>query len=70
MTGLVSFAALVVYLSEVGELQVREWEMQAKRLFLAAALRGVEKPAHSKLEALVSYILRKRYVDLEATSVH
>ena len=43
----------MVYVDEMHELQVREWEIQARCLFL----RGVEKPTLSKLEDLVSDIL-------------
>ena len=45
-----SRAVLVVYLSETHALQVREWEIQAKRLFLPS----MEKPTASKLDDLVS----------------
>ena len=46
---------LVVYLAEMHALQVREWEIQAKSLFV----RGVEKPTSSKLDDLVSDGVRK-----------
>ena len=46
---------LVVYLAEMHALQVREWEIQAKSLFV----RGVEKPTPSKLDNLVSDGVRK-----------